>query len=181
MAAAMFMQYHVKLRMIGIMDIFHREWNDVSLALQRAGCWSAVLLSTLAFNVPFGPWDGSAWWEKMKESAQDMQARDPWGGPLFEALYEGICSDTGSFAPGTEEHKRSLLQSLSTSDGFLQKGPHVALKRWFSWFAAAAWHDKCWHSRLLAMAHLAVKAGIYKAAWECPFLGGPEVSSQPPA
>ena len=75
MAGAMFLAYHVKLRILPVMDIFHREWNDVSLAAQRAGCWSAVLLSSLAMNVPFGPWDGCGWWEKLKEGACDLASR----------------------------------------------------------------------------------------------------------
>ena len=86
MAMAMWLQYKVRLRMIFIRDVFHREWNDVSLAVKHTGLWWVVLLSSLAFNLPFGPWDGSGWWEQLKEGARDLLANAPHGGPLFDAL-----------------------------------------------------------------------------------------------
>ena len=51
-------------------------------------------------------------------------------------------------------------------------GPHVASKRWSSWFAGARWHDRVWHSRLLAIAHIAIESGAIKSLWQCPWLGG---------
>ena len=82
MAMAMWLQYKVRLRMIFIRDVFHREWNDVSLAVKHTGLWWVVLLSSLAFNLPFGPWDGSGWWEQRKEGARDLLANAPHGGPF---------------------------------------------------------------------------------------------------
>ena len=43
MSVAQFLSYCLKLRVLPIFDIIHREWNDVSLAVQRTGLWSGVL------------------------------------------------------------------------------------------------------------------------------------------
>ena len=46
----LFMLYTLPLRLVAFRDLFHREWNDIKLALQAAGVWHAVLLSTLIFR-----------------------------------------------------------------------------------------------------------------------------------
>ena len=60
MAMSQWMLYHSNLRVIRIRDIFHREWNDVQLALKQAGLWWVVVLTSVAFNFVYGPWQGSA-------------------------------------------------------------------------------------------------------------------------
>ena len=177
MAMAMWLQYKVRLRMIFIRDVFHREWNDVSLAVRHTGLWWVVLLSSLAFNLPFGPWDGSGWWEQLKEGARDLLANAPHGGPLFDALYSALCKDRREEALGYLEHTRAVLTEALGSNAFCAKGEKVALRRWFSFFKAAQVHDASWHSRLLAVVYIGIKSGVYRDCWDCPFLGG--VSTDP--
>ena len=62
------------------------------LAIKRADLWSAVLLSSVAFNVPYGPWNGSSWFHKMSEAAQDFAMRPPAGCLLFDLFYQRICA-----------------------------------------------------------------------------------------
>ena len=40
-------------------------WNDATAACKQAKLWWVVVASTVAFNAPYGPRDGSAWMEKM--------------------------------------------------------------------------------------------------------------------
>ena len=42
-------------RLIAMNDPFHREWNDLRLALGDANLWWVVLLFTIVYNVPHGP------------------------------------------------------------------------------------------------------------------------------
>eukprot|EP00974_Lingulodinium_polyedra_P011680 1128287-Lingulodinium_polyedra.AAC.1 len=63
----------------------------------------------------------------------------------------------------------AMLCDLANSKGFLCKGPHTALRRWFSWVGSAKWHDSCWHARLLSMVYLGIRMGVYRTHWECPF------------
>ena len=160
--------YHMGLRVMAVRDVFHREWNDVQLAVKATGLWHVVLLSSLAFNLPYGPWDGSKWSHLMLEAARDLCAHEDVAGPLFSAFYELICQDRGE-TPSTLAHKQQALRELSDHRAFLAKGPRTALRRWFSWMQSASWHDGCWHARLLACVYLGIRTGAYKSHWDCPF------------
>ena len=59
-ALAQWLQYRARLRVICLRDPFLREWNDVTNALRAVGLWDTVLLSTVCFNLPHGPWNGQA-------------------------------------------------------------------------------------------------------------------------
>eukprot|EP00974_Lingulodinium_polyedra_P024209 2345491-Lingulodinium_polyedra.AAC.1 len=68
-------------------DIFHREWNDVRLSIKDCNLWHIVILSAVAFNLPYGPWDGSTWFGKLQISAEEHVQLSAAGGPLFSHLY----------------------------------------------------------------------------------------------
>ena len=56
-----YLMYHEDMRMIAQRDIFHRQWNDVKGATSGSDLWYVVLLMTVVFNLPFGPWEGGTW------------------------------------------------------------------------------------------------------------------------
>eukprot|EP00974_Lingulodinium_polyedra_P101892 9868776-Lingulodinium_polyedra.AAC.1 len=60
-----------------------------------AGQWWAVLLSSVVYNMNFGPWEGTAWFRKLAEGAQSMWAKANATDALFGRLYEAICRDRG--------------------------------------------------------------------------------------
>ena len=64
-------------------DIFHREWNDCMGAITASGFWFVVLLTSMVFNLPYVPWDGSAWFQKMVEGAEDLCKKSGVAGLLF--------------------------------------------------------------------------------------------------
>eukprot|EP00974_Lingulodinium_polyedra_P094481 9158313-Lingulodinium_polyedra.AAC.1 len=131
------MSYQAKLRVLGIRDIYHREWNDTTLALKACSLWYVVLLTAMAMNLPYGPWDGSAWMGKMVESAQTMRDRTM-PGELWARLHDLIQKDK-HLQPALDPLRRlEEFQEVTEAKGLLAKGPRVALRRWFSWFQAAA-------------------------------------------
>ncbi len=66
-ALCLWMSYRAKIRLCSIRDPFHREWNDCQHELKKAGVWWVVITGTLCFNLPYGPWQGCAWFSKMLE------------------------------------------------------------------------------------------------------------------
>ena len=42
MAMFFYMAYHLRLRVVAIRDVFHREWNDAKLAVKGADLWWVV-------------------------------------------------------------------------------------------------------------------------------------------
>ena len=139
-----------------------------------------VLLTSLTFNLCFGPWEGSAWFEKVKGSAADLLAKEGAHGPLFSALYGPICHDLGIEGEGTWAHKQAVLEQLRTGEAFSLKGPRVTLRRWFSWFSAQGFHDRVWHQRLLAILNIALSLGVYSNYSQVPYWGGPLATKKRP-
>eukprot|EP00974_Lingulodinium_polyedra_P008769 838067-Lingulodinium_polyedra.AAC.1 len=82
-AAGWFLRHKLQGRIFQIHDIFHREWNDVIGALKSSGLWWTVLLSTVVYNLCFGPWGGSAWYQKIKSAAGEYFSKEAPGNPLF--------------------------------------------------------------------------------------------------
>jgi hypothetical protein len=148
-ALVCWMQWQAKLRVCHFRDPFHREWRDCQDAIKRAGLWHCVLLSTVLYNLSHGPWDGSAWFQKLREGAAEYWAKAEAGDPLVEVLYEPLCADLQEEAAGTPEHKLQVLSQAVSSSLVRKKGEKVALRRWFSWVGASQAHDRLWHSRLL--------------------------------
>ena len=175
------MYYHLRLRVIGMRDIFHREGNDVLLALKSSGLWYVILITTVVFNLPCGPWDGAGWWHKLIESARDFVELCPDGSRLFDELYAGLCKDEGSTPYGGTADRLERLRHLGDNVGFQKKGPRVALRRWFSWIQSVLFHDAVWHSRAIAILSMGIASGVYKAAWDSPLWSDGVVDRARPA
>ena len=123
------MQWEAKLRVCHFRDPFHREWNDCQEAIERAGLWHCVLLSTVLYNLSHGPWDGSAWFQKLREGAADYWSKAEAGDPLLEILYEPLCFDFQEEAVGTPEHKLQVLNQAVDSNVVRKKGHFLHLRK----------------------------------------------------
>eukprot|EP00974_Lingulodinium_polyedra_P041032 3943298-Lingulodinium_polyedra.AAC.1 len=104
--------YSAGLRVLGLRDVFHREWNDTKAAVKAGGLWWVVVWTIVVYNLPYGPWDGGSWWQKMLEASQAAQQHSGPSGLLFGAFYPKICADRGDAPTGTLQHKQAVLESL---------------------------------------------------------------------
>ena len=92
-AAYWYCAYHLQLRLFLVRDVFHREWNDSMNAIKQAGLWWIILLRSVTFNLCYGPWEGSAWFEKVVVGALELFEQEQVTNPLYSALYGKICGD----------------------------------------------------------------------------------------
>ena len=122
------MLFAKKLRIMFTRDPFHRCWNDVKLALMASGQFWAVLLCRVVFNLPYGPWEGCAWYEKLKAAAADLVDALPLDGPIWEEFYPLICRDFGELALGTPAHKAKIFKQ-ALKEGARAKFERVVLNR----------------------------------------------------
>ena len=178
-AGPWYLQYHLDMRVVFARDPFHREWNDVRGALAASQLWWVILLTTNAFNLTYGPWEGAAWFEKLKGGAAEYCGLERSSNPLFSAMYKHICRDKGVAATGTADHQEEMLRRMADSEAWSKRGPRVTLRRWFSWFAAFSFHDRVWHERLLVILAIGLQLGTYRNHKECPFWGGPAGGHKP--
>ena len=47
--------YRARLRVLGVPDIFYREWNGVALVLKGCKVWYCILYQVHRFKLPYGP------------------------------------------------------------------------------------------------------------------------------
>ena len=104
-----YLLYKQQLSLVHLSDVFHREWNDCKNALGDCQLWNTVVLTTMSFNLFHGPWGTCSWHGKVVEEASDWLELVTPRGPLFQALYERICSDMGLEPLGTPEHHMQVL------------------------------------------------------------------------
>ena len=99
-------------------DIYHREWNDMCFALKSAQVWWAVILSTVAFNLPYGPWEGSAWFGQLVEGSRGLLAQTPSAGhSLVDAFYPKLCADVNARPSGSAARRYRIIDSMCASEG----------------------------------------------------------------
>ena len=171
-----FLLYKAQLRVVHINDIYHREWNDVKYGLQRTHLWQSVVLTTLAFNLFYGPWETCTWHSKMVENTEEWLCLVTPRDPLFLALYERICKDQGQEPSGDPQHALEILLGVARAKCWKTKGPKVTLRRWFSWLPAFFHYDTLWHTLLLLLSVMGIRKGAYTRAKDLPFLSPPSRS-----
>ena len=170
-AAVWWLTFKARLRLVFTFDPFHREHNDILNAIKQAKCWSAVLLTGMVHNLVYGPWDGSKWFQAMKDGAVHYFSHCDIDDPLYEAFYMPILADQGVEPDMTNfrEQMDEVLDKLPVSGCFEKKGLRTAFRRRFSWFMSHSWHDQYWHTRLMTLCYVGLQLGIYKSLADIPF------------
>ena len=135
MAGAFFLQMSCLLRVALMWDHNHRAWNDLQAALQSAGLWTIVLLWGIVFSMNFGPYDTGDWWRKSQEAAREYSSSAQQDCPLLQHLLPRIAEEADcSHRLMEADYAREVASNLWDSKAFSQKGPRLAMSRWFSWF-----------------------------------------------
>ena len=181
-SSCFWLAYHCLLRVAVLHDPFHRCWNDLCGAVKDTGLWWAVQLSTMVYNVMYGPWEGSKWFNVLRLGALDFFKSADASDPLLAAHYPFICRDMGISEEGTPEHIQQVANMVASGKCVEKKGPRSANRRWFQWFEATDFHLDWWHSRLMIMSYCGLQLGAYPSPESLPlFGGGALVGLSPPA
>ena len=174
-----FLMSHVGLRMLSIFDPHHRAWNDIKMGVGKR-LWYVVLLMVVVFNLPFGPWEGGAWYEKLLVMSEELAKSLSIANPLFIARYELLCIDLGLEASGDAVHRQIVFDMIFSSGAFRTRGEKVSLRRWFGWLSSAHKFLPHWHSRLMGIVACGQVQGVYKSYRDVP-LWAPAVKPSPEA
>ena len=99
------------------------------------------------------------------------------GDPLLLKLWPDVVLDqvggldSSAMDVGSREVREQFLKEFVHDKAFPVKGPKVSVSRWFSWVQAQAFWDKHWHTKALAILHIAMHQGWSSSAagfWEHP-------------
>ena len=68
------------------------------MAYQDCDLWGSLLLSSILFNLNFGPFDGSKWWREIQSAAASHRSKyTPFTCPLFPSTLPAVARDRGMF------------------------------------------------------------------------------------
>ena len=135
MASLNFIQYSKGAHMaVCLWDPFHRAWNDIKTSAKRARCWRTILELTCMFNINYGPFNSSQWWQRKRALLEEFLASTTINSQLWNK-YEGlIAHERRMVQPSDEDDREELLRQMGAIQNFVIKGPLVKLMRWFSFF-----------------------------------------------
>jgi hypothetical protein len=108
-AVVWYLQYHIIGRVLMVRDIFQREWNDVQLAVKHCGLTTVILLTTMVLNLCYGPWEGAAWFEKLKAGTVQYFGKEKAHSPLFSAFFPAMARDQGTSPLGGLHQQAKML------------------------------------------------------------------------
>ena len=116
------------------MDMPHRFHNNDLGGLRAAGCWEIVLLLRLVWNVHYGPFKSGAWLLKLRESMAEYGSSvcsDDC--PLFRRFAWFVARERNETDHAhNQEWLCELWEEFTNASLLRNKGPHMAVCRWFS-------------------------------------------------
>ena len=117
-------------------DPFHRAWNDMRNAMKKCKrfLWEAILSCTLIFNVGYGPFGSSSWFEKKQEWLQSLLVDSNANSELFRRYAPFIAKERQLQELRSQEDFEVLFESLADTPHIMIKGPLCKLGNWFSFF-----------------------------------------------
>lgn len=153
--------YHLGLNMLHMPDPYHMEWNDIGEAMAMSGFQPALEASLIIFNLAYGPFQKSAFFNDLKDAAVDCATSMTPNDLLLTKLWPSIMQDHGMpvATSGGEDDRTKFLSTLAGWGPGVVKGPKAATSRWFSYIHAAHFWDEHWHTRLLLILFAGIRKG----------------------
>jgi hypothetical protein len=129
------------------------------------------------FNISYGPWQNAAFFRDLQNSAADIGQLLDADDPLLLRLWPDVVldqmggQDSSVMDASSREMREHFLKEFVHDKSFSVKGPKVSVSSWFSWMKAQTFWDKHWHTKALAIIHIAMHQGWSSSAagfWEHP-------------
>ena len=119
-------------------DRAHKVTNAMKLSAVESGLYVVILETTVAWNLPSGPWEGDAVFASLVEAGSSYLNTSDHHDVLFQLLYPDIALETGRLDAdfGSEAHQQKVWESLRSCSVLAIKSARVRLGRW------PAWHDE---------------------------------------
>ena len=142
------------MRVLHLVDISHRQWNDMKAMLMQSNMWLTVLECTFCWNLPHGPWSSASWWHSSRLAAREFLQVAGEKDPILQYCEAAVRDDRGLMHEFDEPCPLRELIQLSDFDN---RGGKVSLTRWCSWFDVAEMRLPRWHSELAVHLYVALQ------------------------
>ena len=169
--ASMFLFTHQKLRGTLFSDFAHDDWNALKNAAASAGCWLPMLERCVVLNLPSGPWQGSAFFGKLKVAANEFFASGSPDDELFSALFPHICLERRDNPDdyGTVSHRSRVWDEVKSAKCFQRKGTRARMGRWYNLFKSADEKEGEMMVLLMVLLYIGRRDGYWRTSKTNPF------------
>ena len=159
--ACMFLQSSGMINIELLNDPVHRRHNDLWHALSVAGLAGHAVLSIIVFNIWYGPWSRSAFFQEAQELAQELLVIGDSSSQCLDVFWDRICDERGWLAADERDSnaRKRFLEALPTEAVFNCKGPKIAASKWLSVPAAFRSSRPTWSTKAFGLCLLCLMKG----------------------
>ena len=148
-------------------DRAHKVTNAIKLSAVESGLYVVILETTVAWNLPSGPWEGDAVFASLVEAGSSYLNTSDHHDVLFQLLYPDIALETGRLDAdfGSEAHQQKVWESLRSRSVLATKSARVRVGRWFAWHDEPTVKAQEWSAFLLSLPVVGMRKGMWKSIW----------------
>ena len=161
----------MKLKVTGVRlhDYFHRASLDISDAEAKAGLTTVKWVSTLYYNLAYGPWESAAWFRTLQSEAHVLSLRLQPDQVLPLKFWDRVLVDRGHQRQTQDDlvgkaARKQWIADLAYEATLAMKGIKVKPSHWISWYRAHDKWDPVISSRAMVVAATCVDKGWIAAS-----------------
>lgn len=161
-SAFSFLQYHMKLNLVGTFDPLHACHDDFTHALRMTGSWCWALLMMVAWNLPYTPFDSGMRHIQATNAFEEYALAHPEGQcPLFQSYLDEIACDQGAEDSRLEDDFAiQMWERFRTSPIHDRRGRKVGMTRFLGMVFAAKDNIQDWTFQLLKWLYYGLQTGM---------------------
>ena len=161
MCGGNFLMFALLLNFVFICDPAHCGWRALLEALVRSGFMAVASVAQLIYNIAYGPFQRSAFFNYLKDACADISASMKADDPLLVYFWPWIVQDLGwaEHNLDNKEGRTRFLELLLTFNVGNIKGPKCSTGRFYSFCSAHREWDNFYYTKLFVMTWVALRFG----------------------
>lgn len=161
----------MKLKVTGVRlhDYFHRASLDIGDAEAKAGMMTIKWVSTLFFDVAYGPWESAGWFRTLQSEAHVLSLRLQPDQVLPLKFWDRVLVDRGHQRQTREDlvgkvARERWIANLASEATMDMRSIKVKPSQWISWYRAQEAWDPVVSSRAMVISATCIDKGWIAAS-----------------
>lgn len=168
-----YMLSELGVRGFAFWDPWHMISGYIENAIKAVGEWVVVLEYLVVLNLPIGPWEGQASYQRIHHLARLMQKDLDCESDLYRLLYDRMCRDVGAHRDanfGSPDHYEQIWRQTWEKRIFYRQNAKVKLCRWMSFWDALDDLSPHMNARLMVQIFLGVQEKMWDSYEDSPLM-----------
>ena len=159
---------HMGLTVEGKEDYYHRNPNNVKIAIKQSGLFCTYLCAVCVYNVGFGPWNSSAFFNQVIAHVASLAKKIQPDGQMLHHFWQRILMDrrehysTDPAITGTVG-RQTLIDDMNNTAHDMIHGQRCGIADWWSINKAHKFWDRIYHTQGLILTSYCLDKGMLLA------------------